>query len=406
MADKQPPAHTPDAEKFIPSAHAMLSNIINGKATVIEEGLLIGQDEPLDLRIPRTGSGENQTSTRCTASTDDQAIEQEPARSTESGSLEDVDPDASFITLDALSPAPGGKDMAEDTPILEEGELTESEENVESWGDLPEVNTSQRSESRSVWDSEQEVHPWDLPMEVQEIQKKGIYSLLPDTPGWMTRVRGYSMHILHDGLLRAWPVKSDRKCCLEFRSLPSVSRWTDIIRAGKLVFRGHSIVVSLNSLRERETLGQLKNSISSLVRALRAAVPEVRVYICNSLVGRHKVLGPRARTQNQRLVDAVDSLKISDSIRKVFVVDMAHRFDESDIPIKERRNDQYLDIEGTTLTYLGCLWYRARLFEEMGLTTVSRPMADHDHDLQSEAKEGTARKTIQHIKNEHFEATV
>ena len=72
------------------------------------------------------------------------------------------------------------------------------------------------------------------------VQKEGMAYKLP---AWRTKNRGFSLHILHDGLLRHWS-QAEKKCALT-EAIGSIKDWSNRLRSRKLHLQGHSVVVVL-----------------------------------------------------------------------------------------------------------------------------------------------------------------
>ena len=177
---------------------------------------------------------------------------------------------------------------------------------------------------------------------------------------WRKKNRGVSIHILHDGLLTEWPTEQDKKCVLTV-GRGTLKQWSDKIRSAEIRIRGHSTVIVLEQLRELTATCALKNKISTLVRAIRSARPDMRVYICDGIqTGHNHVLGLPPARHNQVLHDSLVNLHITHDLHKVFYVGMSSHFPD----IARQRQ---LAVPGQ-LTRLGCMHYRAHLFRELGLT--------------------------------------
>ena len=250
----------------------------------------------------------------------------------------------------------------------EEGELTDSDS---AWGV---VTTRQpRDNTPDSWVDASDA-PWETTASspdpenqpdsriAQLIRREG--ATLAPAPSWMLKNRGYSVQILHDGLLLFWPNSSDQKCSLQYKN-DSISEWAKFIKSGRLRFRGHCVALVLNKLRDIEFESQLKNNIAILVRAIRQVVsdPDYKIYICNTIIGlgRSRVLGIRDKLHNQKLDDALTSIRISHGLTKVFLADI-----NSVYPIGLGSSTACL--ETGRLTSLGCIHYRACLFRELGLS--------------------------------------
>ena len=106
-----------------------------------------------------------------------------------------------------------------------------------------------------------------------------------------------------------------------------IKNWVRQIRSGKIRFRGHSIVVDLRRFRIYESFNQIKNAVATVIRAIRNVKgDEVRIYICNAVPSRHKVLGLRVERFNDMLNDAIDSLRANRKLSKIFLADMYGQF--------------------------------------------------------------------------------
>ena len=186
------------------------------------------------------------------------------------------------------------------------------------------------------------------------IEKEG--APLPDIAPWKQKYRGVSLHILHDGLLRNWP--QDRKCCVT-EARGSAREWADRIREAKIRLRGHSVVLALQTLQNTSVLSILRNQLSAIVRAIRAAKPGIRIYFCETItLGNVSVNNPVHR-HNELMFTALHNLHITNDLHKVFHVCMSPYFS---------RGDSHL-LHHDRLTRLGCLHYRANLFREVGLVS-------------------------------------
>ena len=328
---------------------------------------LIAIEQPLDLSLPRPANP-------IRPSYSNPIFEEREERSVEE-ILE-----SGYIVLDDL-PAqaevePGEIVMESDTEPMVEMNKT----SPDAWSDCD------TTADQPNWDDRVDLYPdddapWNVAVDppgvpyelstmqiVGKVKSEGI-NHARDVPSWKTKARGYSLHIVHDGALINWPVLSDKKCGLLFERGTSVQQLCHTIRSGKVHFRGHTVVFWLKMLLTRTSEGPIRNALADLVRAVRSAMKEeVRVYISNQpqLQLTHRGLGPRDKRFNKLLEDAVVGLDISHDVPKVFIADMDQQFDESHLPKEEKRNDKYVNAQGS-LTYLGCLHYRARLFRELGL---------------------------------------
>ena len=241
-----------------------------------------------------------------------------------------------YIILDQLedpSPSihPGPADLEkEEGELIEEGDSN----NQQEWGPPAEADASNPFEQMDVQDA-----PWGAPDQpdsacyalstpglVAAIRSEGIAAHQKNSsPEWIRRTRGYSLHLLHDGMLSNWP-EQDNKCGVDM--LPRRrTEWVPTIRGGGIFFRGHVVALALSSLRELEALTPLKNHISSLTRAIRAVKrQDTRVFICNTLVGRNRVLGLTDQKYNELLREAVLSIRVSHKLTRVHVADVAQQF--------------------------------------------------------------------------------
>ena len=292
-----------------------------------------------------------------------------------------------YITLDRLPVEPESQleegeicDEEEDPVSREEEELTDKGESglnlADTWGvgtvpepPIPEPVVIFRVEEAAPWDTlvdgKTKTNSTGLPryLIVAKIKSEGP-NLGPALPEWMTRKRGYSLQILHDGVLDQWP-DSDTKCALVSKK-PTVTlkSWMRCIRAAQIRFRGHTVLIWLSAFRDMTSTGQIKNALAAMTRAVRSAVGEERrVFICDFLIGRREnVLGLTTPCLNQMLREACDTLRITHHVPKVFLAPMAEQFHQ-----KFGNADRYVQHDGQ-LTKLGCLQYRAQLFRELGFT--------------------------------------
>ena len=203
--------------------------------------------------------------------------------------------------------------------------------------------------------------PWQVPdpLLYQALKKEGIQAHL-DIPTWMTKPRGYSLQILHDGTLNQWP-QTDRKCSVIGRDI-SLKQWIRMLRAGEFRLRGHSVVLAFTQFKEKDSVCQLKNMIALVIRAIRAVKEYSRVYIVEDLPVRvNPVLGLRVHRYNQILAQALKSLRITHDLEKVFLIEMADYFTDSFPWTKNHL------LDNGSLTRTGCIHYRANLMREVGL---------------------------------------
>ena len=313
-------------------------------ALVMECTLTGKEDEPLDLSLPRRS-----------------------ARLTEPG-CEEPPPlellDTDFITLDAYPPI-----AAPDQLNLEEGEIEPAWEEVEDGA----TSSLDCDTSDAPWEVDRRMEellgkpkPGDpRPLQViKEIKREGI--TLAPPPDWMLKRRGYSGHILHDGMLEQWSTK-DVKFGITQKGEMSISRWVRVLESGEIIFRGHLVVVCLKALAEFETDGQIKNAIAKLSKAIRAAAGVgTRIFICDKLIyPDRKVLGIRATRYNQMLFEALRSVRVTHKLSKVHFVGMSKYFTD-DTVLGSNKVKEHLTPEGR-LTPLGCIHYRAHLIRELGL---------------------------------------
>ena len=334
-----------------------------------------GAEEPLDLRINKGTLNASVDRSNGLLNVIENCI---PVMNPNNCSLDE----ASFITLDELSNTDGaeiGLENKRATQEVEDGEIANDDQRqmneiAEEWDPLP------ADAVPTVWDTDEDA-PWERPEARCPITKNEPYALSPaqltnkvlsegiqlkKLPDWKIKYRGYSLHVLHDGLLENWP-GNDRKCSLTRRK-SAISSWNDFLKSGHVILRGHTVVVVLEKLKNLEAVSQLKNAVASLVRAIRVvAREERRVFICNTLTlpKRDKVMGIKNGQHNAMLSDAVAGLKFSQNLSKVFLADVNKEWEA--VVLRDPTKGERFFERDETLSKLGTLQYRACLFRELGL---------------------------------------
>ena len=254
------------------------------------------------------------------------------------------------------------------TPVQDE--LDQAEE--VPWGDEQESEDQARP---SIYDPEPGTAPWDEPPEEEasvgasSVSTARIRRLVKDEgvtlgspPKWSLKNRGFSIQILHDGLLSEWP-RMDTKCSVVGKQL-SVKKWIRHIEGGTLHFRGHMTVIMFKGLHECQTPDQLNRILLDIVTKVRAATgDETRIFFSDMPPAEEKVLGIRIQQFNNMLEQVIQSFRIKNNgIQRVFLAEMSQYFKQ------KRASKKYLTVGGQ-FTRLGCIHYRARLFKEVGITS-------------------------------------
>ena len=358
------PGHIPDVKQFIPLGRAVSQDNTNDST-----------DQPLDLSLPKgTPLPRDQRSEQVHSDQEpDLHIMDMLDSSSDSRFVLD---ESQYITLDQYTREPG---ELSPTPDREVTPVTDDPAPLD-WGP-PDLSTAPGTPCRDEIDDSDA--PWNGPpgftpcqgdpyalsysQLIAAIKSEGIkeHSLSSIS---VPRYRGVSLQILHDGPLQHW-FPRDNKCLVIGKPGTPLRVWGREILMGNLRFRSPNVVLVLQALQEKQTKGQIQNTISTLVKNIRAAKPEARIFVCDALpVRAQRVLGLRAQAFNELLDQALRSLRIThgNKMEKVFGLQLARYFQDDVMLWGEYRAKKWVDDQGT-LTKLGCFHFRAFLFQEMGL---------------------------------------
>ena len=182
-------------------------------------------------------------------------------------------------------------------------------------------------------------------------------------PRWVRRRRPPSVHMIANHHLEEWPI-GDIQCKLSYFQHLLLSQWGEKLRS-QLPLKAHTVVLYLQKLRHMEHVTLLKNRLSQICRAIRAAA-QCHIFVCDTLPSELAIDNQLVQQYKKELFTAVQH--INRQLERDFYLSMHVHFWSNNLPIEPW--SKYFKCSGE-LTAPGCFTFRGCMVCKVGITNYS-----------------------------------